>query len=106
MNSSLEEVLLSFDEYEAIRLADLEGMYQEQAAVRMNISRQTFGRIVKSARRKVADVLVNGKGLSIEGGNVSTEAAKPMRCHRCRRMFNLYCDKEEAAICPHCKKQA
>ena len=51
------EVLLTLDEYEAIRLADLEGLYQEQAATRMNVSRQTFGRIVEAARRKVADVL-------------------------------------------------
>ncbi len=63
---------MSLDEYEAIRLADLEGLYQEQAASRMNISRQTFGRIIESAHRKVADVLVNGKALKIEGGDVST----------------------------------
>ena len=74
MSSSYEEVLLNLDEYEAIRLADLEGLYQEQAASRMNISRQTFGRIVEAARRKVADVLVNGKILRIEGGSVSMKA--------------------------------
>ncbi|MHB9099080.1 MAG: DUF134 domain-containing protein, partial [Syntrophales bacterium] len=50
--SSFEAVLLNLDEYEAIRLADLEGLYQEQAASRMNISRQTFGRIVEAAHRK------------------------------------------------------
>ena len=43
-------------------------LYQEQAAKKMNISRQTFGRIVESAHKKIADALVNGKALSIEGG--------------------------------------
>lgn len=67
----LEEVVLSLDEFEAVRLADLEGMYQEDGARKMNISRQTFGRIIDSAHRKIADVLVNGKALKIEGGEVS-----------------------------------
>ena len=79
-SSSFDEVLLTLDEYEAIRLADLEGLYQEQAASRMNISRQTFGRIIEAAHRKVADILVNGKTLRIEGGSVSMKAKKPVRC--------------------------
>ena len=58
------------DEFEAIRLADLEGLYQEQAAERMNVSRQTFGRIVEAARRKVAQALFDGLALRIEGGEV------------------------------------
>ena len=66
--SALQHVSLTVDELEAIRLADLEGLYQEQAAEKMNISRQTFGRIVESAHKKIADALVNGKALSIEGG--------------------------------------
>ena len=64
----LQQVSLSVDELEAIRLADLEGLYQEQAAQQMNVSRQTFGRILEAAHKKVADALVNGKALSIEGG--------------------------------------
>ena len=59
--SMLEEVLLSVDEFEATRLADLEGLYQEQAAEKMNVSRQTFGRIIDSAHQKVAEALVKGK---------------------------------------------
>ena len=51
-------------------MADFEGLYQEAAAIRMGISRQTFGRIVESARRKMADAVVNGKCLRIEGGEV------------------------------------
>ncbi len=66
--SELEEVGLTIDEFEAIRLADLEGLYQEDAAKRMNISRQTFGNIIADAHKKIADVLVNGKALKIAGG--------------------------------------
>ena len=66
----LEEVVLGFDEAEALRLADLEGFYQEAAARSMGVSRQTFGRIVETARRKVADAILNGKALRIEGGEI------------------------------------
>ncbi len=67
----LEEIILSIDEFEAIRLADLEGLYHEQAAARMGVSRQTFGRIIEAAHKKIADVLINGKALKIEGGEVT-----------------------------------
>ncbi|HAP55551.1 MAG: DUF134 domain-containing protein [Spirochaetia bacterium] len=67
----LEEIVLGFDEAEALRLADLNGLYQEAAARSMGVSRQTFGRIVEIARRKVADAILNGKALRIEGGEVN-----------------------------------
>ena len=66
----LEEVNLTLDELEAIRLADLEGLYQVDGARKMDISRQTFGNIINSAHRKIADVLLNAKALKIEGGKV------------------------------------
>lgn len=72
--SVLQHITLTVDELEAVRLADLEGLYQEQAAERMNISRQTFGRIIESAHKKIGDALVNGKALSIEGGPVELAA--------------------------------
>jgi predicted DNA-binding protein (UPF0251 family) len=68
--STLQHVQLTFDEIEAIRLTDLQGLYQEQAAEKMNISRQTLGRILESAHKKIADALVNGKALAIEAGPV------------------------------------
>ena len=74
--SQLEEVVLNLDEYEAIRLADYEQLYQEEAAAKMNISRQTFGRIIEAAHKKIADVLMNGKALKIEGGEVSFDETK------------------------------
>lgn len=65
---SLEEVVLHLDEIEALRLTDYEGLYQEAAASRMGISRPTLSRIVAEARYKVADALVHGKALRLEGG--------------------------------------
>jgi predicted DNA-binding protein (UPF0251 family) len=75
---ALEQVALTVDELEAIRLADLEGLYQEEAARRMNVSRQTFGRVLDAAHAKVAEALVNGKALSIEGGPVEV-SPPPLR---------------------------
>ncbi len=66
----LEEVILKLDEWEAVRLADWEGLYQEEAAQKMEISRQTFGNIIESAHKKIADVLLHAKALKIEGGEV------------------------------------
>jgi uncharacterized protein len=62
----LEEVGLNLDELEALRLADYEGQYHEDAAKAMNVSRATFGRIVNEARHKVAEALTQGKALRIE----------------------------------------
>lgn len=66
--NKLKGVTLSLDEFEAIRLADLEGLKQVNAARKMRISRTTFSRIVALARKKVADGLVNIKAIRIEGG--------------------------------------
>jgi len=67
---TLEQMTLTLDEVEALRLADLLGQYQEQAAAQMKISRPTFARIIEVARRKVADALIHGKALRLEGGTV------------------------------------
>ena len=65
----LEEVRLSVEEAEAVRLKDLEGLEQEQGAEKMNISRPTFQRVLVSARQKIAEALLKGKAIRIEGGN-------------------------------------
>ncbi len=62
-------VVLSIDEYEAVRLKDLEGFDQSTCAQMMEISQPTFHRLVITARRKVADALTNGKTIHIEGGH-------------------------------------
>jgi Predicted DNA-binding proteins len=66
--SKLDIVSLTLDEFEALRLADLDGLKQVDAAKRLKISRPTFSRIVASARNKIADGLVNIKAIRIEGG--------------------------------------
>ncbi len=83
--TELQCVELSVDEFEAIRLADCEHLYQEQAAERMNVSRQTFGRILDAARAKVADAIVHGKALSIQGGPVEIAAPTATQDPPCRR---------------------
>jgi len=62
----LEEIALNIDEFEAIRLADFDQLYHEDAAKKMKISRQTFGRILQNAHKKVAESLIRGKALKIE----------------------------------------
>jgi predicted DNA-binding protein (UPF0251 family) len=65
----LNEVCLTVDEREAIRLADNLGLSHEAAGGRMGVSRATFGRIIQRARRIVADALISGKAIRIDGGN-------------------------------------
>jgi uncharacterized protein len=62
----LSEVALAMDEYEAIKLKDLEGLEQEECAKKMNISQPTFHRLVVSARKKIADGIINGKAIRVE----------------------------------------
>ncbi|WPC75990.1 DUF134 domain-containing protein [Vibrio porteresiae] len=63
--SELEQLELALDEFEALRLVDLEGLQQQEAAAVMGVSRQTLANLVKSARRKMVDCLVNGKALKM-----------------------------------------
>ncbi|MCU0915942.1 MAG: DUF134 domain-containing protein [Planctomycetes bacterium] len=76
---ALEQVTLTLDEVEALRLADLNGLYQEQAAAQMKVSRPTFARIVEQARRKVAEALIHGKTLRLEGGAVRMDGETDTR---------------------------
>jgi len=78
---ALEDVGLTVEEVEAVRLKDVEGLQQEECAERMHISRPTFHRVLGSARRKIADALINGKAIRIEGGNF----ALPNQLFRCTR---------------------
>lgn len=70
---SLAKINLRLDEFEAIRLADLQGMHQEEAAKKMKISRTTFSRLIKSAHKKIAISLVRAKALKIEEGTCGGE---------------------------------
>ena len=101
--SMLEEVILNVDEFEAIRLGDLEGLYQEQAAEKMKVSRPTFGRIIDSAHKKVAEALVKGKALKIEGGEFEMAAKRKFRCHDCQHAWELPYGTGRPENCPSCK---
>ncbi len=99
----LQEICLSIEEIEAVRLKDLEGLEQEQGAERMNISRPTFQRILSSARQKIADALVNGKAMRIEGGNYEIAPCR----YRCASGHEWSLPYEEAKneppkCCPDC----
>jgi len=82
----LERIMLTLDEYEAIRLADSVGMSHAAAAEEMEISRSTFTRLIERARRKVADFLTSGKLLSISGGRVHFRR-NIIRCGDCGMVF-------------------
>lgn len=73
----LTEVCLGVDSFEAIRLADLEGLTMEEAAARMGVSRHTFGRVLADGRRAVAEALVAGRALRIAGGNYAVRPVRP-----------------------------
>jgi len=96
------QIVLTLDELEALRLADLEGLYQEQAAERMNVSRQTFGRIVESARKKVAQALVEGKALRIEGGVVEVVPMRKFLCYDCKKEWEVPYGTGRPEVCPQC----
>ena len=89
----LEEVVVTVDELEAIRLADFEGLYQAEAAEKMQISRQTFGRILESAHKKIAVALVEGKSLVFDGG-VFMKSAESME------------EEKDLCVCSSCGHEA
>jgi predicted DNA-binding protein (UPF0251 family) len=99
----LEKVTLAFDEYEALRLADLDGLYQEDAAIRMKISRATFGRILVSAHRKVAEALINGKAIKIEGGVVKMAQKRMFQCSDCEHSWEVPFGTGRPPACPQCE---
>ena len=78
-----EQVTLTLDEAECIRLLDWEGMTQEQCAAQMLVTRTTVTSIYESARKKLADALVNGKRLTISGGEVIVCEHGTQCCGRC-----------------------
>lgn len=94
----LESVILKFDEYEAIRLLDYEGLMQEQAAERMNISRPTLTRIYENARKTIAKAFVEGKMILIVGGNVDF-GKDWFRCRKCHKLVD---GQENHKPCQNC----
>ncbi len=98
--ASLERVVLTLDEIEALTLADLKQQYQAQAAERMKVSRTTFGRILASARTKVADALVHGKAMMIETGR-GVQRIEAVECNVCGFTWEIM-PGNDVAVCPSC----
>ncbi len=96
----LDQVLLSLDELEAFRLADKLGFSHANAADEMEISRSTFTRLIEKAREKVADFIINGKMLTVEGGNIHFRK-NIIRCNKCGYMFKININNM-ITECPAC----
>ncbi len=102
----LIEVCLTVDEREAIRLADLLGMPHEEAGRSMGVSRATVGRIVQRARKVVADALINGKAIKIEGGNYSISGEKRIFiCNNCNNRWEESHGTGRPQNCPLCNDE-
>ncbi len=103
----LEEVNLTVEEIEAIRLKDSEDLEQAECAERMNVSRPTFVRILDSARKKLAEAVIHGKAVRIEGGHFEL-AARRFRCRNNHEWQVTPADlrEEAAATCPDCHTTA
>ncbi|NTV90277.1 MAG: DUF134 domain-containing protein [Clostridiales bacterium] len=107
--NELQENILHIEEVEAIRLKDLEGLEQDLCAERMEVSRQTFQRILNKAREKVADSLINGKAIKIAGGNYSRNTC-PVKCLGCGNEWSEDYEAFEKVIkgeyvCPSCSSK-
>ncbi len=103
-SSALEDtVILLFEEYESIKLADYECLTQLEASKRMHISRPTFTRVYDSARKKVAKAFVENKRISIEGGHVDFQADW-YRCENCGTIFKLK-SGGKVKSCPVCGEE-
>jgi predicted DNA-binding protein (UPF0251 family) len=102
--AELDTLNLTLDELEAIRFADREGLYQEAAAEKMNISRQTFGNILNSAHKKVAEFLIDGKALSIEGGVVEM-IERTFVCYDCKHEWGVPHGAGRPRECPKCQSK-
>lgn len=91
--SELETVHLTLDGLEALRLADVEGLYQEEAAQRMGVSRATFARILTDGRKAVAEAILHTRALVVEGGAVTERGAEKWPCpvHHGRRRRGRGC---------------
>lgn len=80
-----EVVLLLPEEIAALNLIDVQGLEQEEAAVRLGVSRKTIWRDIHDARHKIADAILNGKTIQMEG---------------CTRRLKGHCPKRDASLCP------
>ena len=100
-----DESLLTMDELESVRLNDYEELDQEKAAKKMGISQPTFHRLLLSARRKIADALVNGKAIRIQGGVYKMVPGFGRGAGR-GRMGGFAAGPGGSCVCPKCGTKA
>ena len=100
---NLSEVRLTFEEMEAIRLKDKDGLEQEECARLMQISRPTFHRVINSARQKLAEALLGGKAIRIEGGNYRL-STRYLRCSNNHR-WQMAVNELAYSKCPLCDNE-
>lgn len=101
----LLQVQLTVDQLEALRLADFLAISHEEAGKQMGVSRATFGRIVEQARKIVADALIHGKAINVEGGNyqrVDSTDGRPFLCRHCRCLWQEPPGTGRPKHCPSC----
>jgi len=99
----LEEVTITVDELEAIRLSDLYGISHEEGGERMGVSRATFGRIIQKAHKTIADAIINGKAINIGGGNYRLiEKKRVFLCEACRHQWDELPGTGRPKRCPVC----
>jgi len=104
----LKEVTLTFDAIESIRLADLLGMTHEEAGRQMGVSRATFGRIVENARGLIAEALIEGKAIKVEGGNyrmMDQHDNRSFKCINCDHNWKAPRGTGRPDGCPECSEK-
>ena len=98
----LDEESLLVEEFEALRLVDLEGLTQEEAADRMGVSQPSVNRLVASARKKIVSALVNGRAIRIEGGDYMI-TKRTFVCYDCKNEWEVPFGESRPAKCPKCE---
>ncbi|MFP3867263.1 MAG: DUF134 domain-containing protein [Desulfobacteraceae bacterium] len=101
----LEQVVISIDELEALRLADYLGLSQEEVAHGLNVSRPTVTRMLARAHQAIADALVHGKAIKIEGGDY-TIAKDRFFCQDCAHTWISPAGENQPSSCPQCQGEA
>jgi predicted DNA-binding protein (UPF0251 family) len=97
-----DKIVLTMDEFEALRLADLKCYSHQEAAAQMGVSRATFGRIVESGRSKVARALVHGIRIEITGGAFMFGRGRHLQCPRCKRRQSRDVRMRDHVECRRC----
>lgn len=100
--AALDTIALTIDELEALRLKDYRRLDQNDAAEQMHVSQPTFHRIVNAARNKVADALVNGKAIKIEGGDYLVKTERLFKCNGCGHEWSEPFGTGRPSDCPKC----